>query len=172
MTFFRAAFAEAERELAIGLNTRTVNTCKRLLEAFGPTLRCRDCYHPDYRALLSHRIFFKKPEGAVTGTWDTPHEINFDKVVEFADQQASDLIDGFVAKLNEKLGDLDAAVVRRASSRGAFTISGQKNDHAVTVEQQVVIKVSKHGLWYAQFPARIYVDGKFTPASKYEAAIA
>lgn len=78
---------------------------------------------------------------------------------------------GFVAKLIEKLGDIE---VRDLTFFGGadFTINARHNGHNIRVDQQTVYKYSARGSLYCQFPARIYVDGKFTPAARYDEAVA
>ncbi len=77
----------------------------------------------------------------------------------------------YTAKLVRKLGDNGNWQVARVGN-GSFTITGEVNGHKVAVEQQVVFKISSKGTPFNQFPARIYVDGKFTPEKEYEEAVA
>lgn len=170
MPIFKDAFAAIEAELADRLIAKTTRTCELLLEKYGPSLNPRSNGFSHDATLAAHRTFFTRIN-------QNDYSINADKTIDhdriktLCTDSAANLIDGFVAKLNAKLGDLDDAVVRRASAGGEFSITGTRNGKSVHVEQQTVIKVSSRGVWFAQFPARIYVDGKFTPASKYQAAI-
>lgn len=102
-----------------------------------------------------------RPTGAVKADW----------LRKNAEQNADAQIAAFAAKLQKKLGalgDFQATFTRGAD----FTVTGTRNGHRVVVEQQTVFKVSSNGTPFNQFPARIYVDGKFTPAAEYEAAVA
>jgi hypothetical protein len=85
------------------------------------------------------------------------------KAAEFGEDQVA----GFVAKLEKKLGDLTAVELIRAGN-GEFVIAGKLGDRAVRVDQQVVFKVSSKGTFFLQWPARIYVEGKFTPEKAFK----
>lgn len=74
-------------------------------------------------------------------------------------------------KIESKLGELDDATVQ--SFGGCrYTIYGTRAGKKVAIEQDVIVKSSTKGLLFNQFPARIYVDGKFTSEAKYKAAFA
>lgn len=88
-----------------------------------------------------------------------------------AEENAAAQIAEFAAKLTKKLGELGEFEAKFARG-GDFTVTGTRNGHKVRVEQQTVFKVSSHGKPFNQFPARIYVDGNFTPAKDYETAVA
>lgn len=97
--------------------------------------------------------------------------VKADRLRKNAEQNADAQIAAFAAKLERKLGTLGDFTA--TFTRGAdFTITGTRNGHSIVVEQQTVFKVSSSGTPFNQFPARIYVDGKFTPAARYEAAVA
>jgi hypothetical protein len=72
------------------------------------------------------------------------------------------------AKITDKLGELDSAEVRHLDGY-RFAVTGNKADRKVRIEQDMIINVSSKGTLFNQFPARIYVDGKFTSAAKYAA---
>lgn len=55
---------------------------------------------------------------------------------------------------------------------GSMTIHGRLGTRKVRVQQDTIVKRSKHGQIYFQWPARIYVDGKFTPEAAYKALCA
>jgi hypothetical protein len=71
-------------------------------------------------------------------------------------------------KIAAKLGELDNAEVRHLDGY-RFAVTGSKGDRKVHIEQDMIVNVSSRGTLFNQFPARIYVDGKFTPAAKYAA---
>lgn len=75
------------------------------------------------------------------------------------------------AKIESKLGNLELAVVSRHQGMN-FTIVGRRNGHSVAIEQDMIVKSSTRGLLFNQFPARIYVDGKFMAEKKYHAMFA
>lgn len=80
---------------------------------------------------------------------------------------AEQTVAAFVAKLTAKLGALTDVEVKRADG-ATFMITGKLGDRLVTVKQQQVLKFSTHGTPFHQWPARIYVDGKFTPEAAFK----
>lgn len=99
------------------------------------------------------------------------YTIREDYLAKKCDQYADDAVAGNIAKLVQKLGDLDNCELT-FGGLGDFGLKGTKGDHKVVVEQQTVFKVSKNGQLFNQWPARIYVDGKFTSAADYADAVA
>jgi hypothetical protein len=55
----------------------------------------------------------------------------------------------------------------RALDGARFRIVGIKNDRSICIEQDRIVNVSPKGTLFNQFPARIYVNGKFTSAAAY-----
>lgn len=70
-------------------------------------------------------------------------------------------------KIDAKIGDLENVSIKKWSGCN-FLISGHRNGKAVAIDQNIVTKASPRGRLFNQFPARIYVDGKFTSESKYK----
>jgi hypothetical protein len=75
------------------------------------------------------------------------------------------------AKINAKLGDLENVQIKQFQG-ASFLISGHRKNHAVAIDQDMILKSSSRGTLFNQFPARIYVDGKFTSEKKYHAMFA
>lgn len=94
-----------------------------------------------------------------------------DFLAKDAKQIAEDSVLGFVAKLIKKVGDIKMTDLEFRGGAD-FSIRADVNGHAVCIEQQTVYKLTKSWTLYCQFPARIYVDGKFTPAAKFDEAVA
>ena len=94
-----------------------------------------------------------------------------DVLAKEAKQIAEDSVLGFVAKLISKVGDLKMTDLQFRGGAD-FTIRADANGHDVCIEQQTVYKMTQSWALYCQFPARIYVDGKFTPAAKFKEAVA
>lgn len=91
-----------------------------------------------------------------------------DRLSRFAAALSADLADEVLAKVDAKIGELDQPCVRRVSGAN-FVITGAKAGRAVRIEQNQIINVSVKGKLFNQYPSRIYVDGKFTPATKFAA---
>lgn len=121
-----------------------------------------------YRAVAS---FIKVADGHLSARTGTPMVLNEERLAKKAKELGEDSVLGFVHKLIVKLGNIEMTDLDfRGGSN--FTIRATKNGHEVRVAQQTVYKMSRQWTHYCQFPARIYVDGKFTPAAKFEAATA
>jgi hypothetical protein len=70
-------------------------------------------------------------------------------------------------KTNEKLGKLEDATLVN-DSQGDVVVSGIRDGKKVVLNQQRILKRSKNGVLFHQFPARLYVDGKFTTEAAYK----
>ena len=121
------------------------------------------------RAFRQCQRYVKSASGF--GRYGDEVKISEDFLAKEAAQFAEDAVMGFVAKLVSKVGDIKMTNLR-FQGNGRFQIDGFTNGHDVRVEQDVVYKVNKQYNLYCQWPARIYVDGKFTPAAKFDAAVA
>jgi hypothetical protein len=111
--------------------------------------------------------FAKFEHGGSTGRSGDPMVRNPERIDGFAQKCAEDQVAGFVAKLEKKLCDLtDCEVVDVKGP--SFVIRGNVGNRHVVVRQDIILKRSSKGTLFNQFPARIYVDGKFTPESKFK----
>ena len=97
---------------------------------------------------------------------DGTYSLNEQRLDKFAADLASDMADEVLGKVDAKVGELTNPNVIRVSGAN-FVIIGTKNDRAVRIEQNQIINVSSKGKLFNQYPSRIYVDGKFTPATKF-----
>lgn len=69
-------------------------------------------------------------------------------------------------KTNSKLEDIEDAVL--VSKHGAdIHIAGVRKGMVIDLHQQMIVQCSVKGLLFNQFPARIYVDGKFMSEHAY-----
>lgn len=103
--------------------------------------------------------------------YNSDGELDGERLAKKAKEFGEDTVLGFVAKLISKLGDIEMTNLHFMGG-GDFTIHGTANGHAIRVDQQTVYKLDSRDKPYCQFPARIYVDGKFTPAAQFKDAIA
>lgn len=74
-------------------------------------------------------------------------------------------------KMWQKLGaleDVTVSDVSRAATNGFLTITGKHGDDKVVIEQQRILNVSRLGTLFHQFPAHIYVNGKFKSENEYK----
>jgi len=71
-------------------------------------------------------------------------------------------------KMLTKLVDIDDVIVSEPNNGGNITINGSRCNNNIYIEQQRIINVSKLGTVFHQFPARIYVNGKFYSEAGYK----
>lgn len=74
-------------------------------------------------------------------------------------------------KACEKLGPLEDASVT-FDAEGGCIVSGWRERREIVMMQQRVFKASKNGKDFTQYPARIYVNGEYTPDAIYQALFA
>lgn len=123
----------------------------------------------DSYRFISRFLSTIKEEGKSPYRWGAPVELNEERLLKEAQRYGEDAVAGFVAKLTKKLSDLEDVDLHFVSTgSGEFTISGCLGDRVVKVEQTQVLKVSSRGTPFCQWPARIYVDGKFTSEAEFK----
>ena len=96
------------------------------------------------------------------------YELNAAKVAKVASEAATATIKQWEAKLVAKLADLEGGEAVRTVGSMGFMIKGRKGDAHIGVEQTMIVNYSSKGKLFNQFPARIYVDGKFTSEAAYK----
>lgn len=96
------------------------------------------------------------------------YALNEQSLDKFSDKLANEMADELMLKIQTKVGQLENPNVVYVSGAN-FVITGTKAGKHVRMEQNQIINVSVKGKLFNQFPSRIYVDNKFTPASKFEA---
>jgi hypothetical protein len=123
---------------------------------------------------FSFRDYSKHSLAARFITWENDHMapgaagvVNTKWLDKNAQDFANDQVDSFIVKIEGKIGHL-TAVTLELHGNGTFTIQGMHGSEQVCVEQQVVLKTSSKGTFFLQWPARIYVNGTFTPEAKFK----
>jgi hypothetical protein len=94
--------------------------------------------------------------------------IDDERLARNAALYADATVESWLGKIQSKIGDLEEAQVHRLDGM-RFEIAGFKNGKSVRIDQDMIINQSSKGKLFNQFPARIYVNGKFTPETKYKA---
>lgn len=79
--------------------------------------------------------------------------------------------DAWRKKLNGKLPGAKVSKVTFAVN-GRIVVEAQCGGFTVVLHQQPVHKWNLHGTRFVQWPARIYVDGQFTPEAKFKRMLA
>lgn len=160
------ALAAAIETFRPELETLYANQARRIAESilkdFGPTLR--GVYNS--RDVRTFQAWVQPILSADGDRINSNQFIDDAKLARFAAQQADACITSWSQKISGKLGDLEDATINRLNGY-TYSISGHRGGRAVTIEQQLIVKSSSKGTVFNQFPARIYVEGKFTPEKKY-----
>ena len=159
MTDFETAFALHVENIEALYKRRIMRQINRLAADDGtlraPAMREYSAYLPGIRYLRPRRKYESMRLGAEL-------VIATDFLDKEARQFAEDQVARCIAKLRRKVEGIDALDVRL---RGVceFTLRGTApGGEQIVVEQQSALKVSSRNTLYMQWPARIYVDGKFT----------
>lgn len=168
MTTIAAALEAIRPELADRYAAQVRRLFDNMVERHGPTLKgIYNCwtFARSYSQLVSPVL--DSVENKIYGDKFINEErlaIRAAKYAEIASQE-------WLKKIEAKLGELEnAEVTSHAGAR--FTIKGERAGHSIVIEQDIIVKSSTKGLLFNQFPARIYVDGKFTSEAKYKKAFA
>ena len=134
----------------------------RLVEKFGPTMsnvaNSRE-YH-----VWSETV--RKCCDRSNDRTNATYSLSESRLESFAAAVANGMADEVLAKVNAKVGELGNGEVHRVGGAD-FVITGTKHGLEVRIEQNQIINCSVKGKLFNQYPSRIYVDGKFTPATKF-----
>jgi hypothetical protein len=98
---------------------------------------------------------------------DAKHQLVTALVQDAAAAYAEGVAQSLQSKIMGKAGDLKEPNVSHLTGSN-FRIHGKLGSKAVTIEQNTIINVSPLGKLFNQFPARIYVDGKFMSEAAYK----
>lgn len=140
------------------INARVRHQFEAIIAKFGPSIK--GVYNS------TDGLVWKESVSLCCDRNDDAYSLSEERLARFAAVLADEMADEVLAKVDAKVGELvDAEVIR---VRGAdFRILGTKKESRVMIEQQQILNVSSRGKLFNQFPSRIYVNGKFTPAAKF-----
>ena len=158
---------ELKNELVAEFKSQIISSVKfqfnRLHEIFGPTFR--GVYNSKHYSLWSLTV--RPCTKRLGDRMNDEIVLCEDNMNVYAQEQAELFADELIAKVNVKAGELTESKVLRVSGAN-FRITGMKDDKKVMIEQNQIINVSVKGKLFNQFPARIYVDGKFHSAAAFK----
>jgi len=163
-TALAAAIETFRPELEMLYSNQARRIAANILNDFGPTLR--GVYNSD-----AVRIFRAWVQPIISADGDqmaSNYFVDDAKLIKFSNEQAAACIDLWVEKISSKLGDIEDADIKKLNGY-VYSIAGKRQGKRVFIEQQLIVKSSSKGTIFNQFPARIYVDGKFTSEKKYHA---
>lgn len=171
MTTLAAAFASIKPDLAAFYDQHVRRTLGSLQRELGPALRGignsrrYSEWQEIARVCRAHRID--------AGMRVVDYFIDEAKLAAAAAEYAETAAEAFRGKIEAKLGEIEGASFEYQRDGIRFVITGFRAGRRVMVEQTVVVKAGpRSGRLFAQFPARIYLDGKFTPEAAYKRAFA
>lgn len=166
-----AAFNALKPALAARYISQVRSSFSSIVEKFGPAARgvYNSTYAGNYKSLVAPNVNRVSENGIV----NAGAEIYLDevKLALNAERYADEVAAAWLDKINAKLGELENTEIKHFGGC-CFLISGHRGGKAVAIDQNVILKASTNGKLFNQFPARIYVDGKFTSEKKYHALFA
>lgn len=98
---------------------------------------------------------------------DSGRGLDADKLAAAGQRYADDVANAMRGKIMDKAGDLGSPELRHLSGMN-FSLTGTLGGKKVLIEQNTIVNVSPLGTMFNQYPARIYIDGKFTPEAQYK----
>lgn len=99
-----------------------------------------------------------------------PYIIDEEKLEKNSQEYAEGTAYQWYGKMVSKLGDLDSVDIHYIQG-GNLVLTGNRGSVKIRIDQQRIFKTSYLGTPFHQWPARIYVDGKFTPEAAYKKLI-
>ena len=153
-------------QIAASYEASVIRTYDSMVAKLGPTLRNVSNEWGFARAWTNLVGQYVRREG---NKMNGATSIDAERLAKGAAAYAAMIVAEWNVKVTAKLECLEDARLLRANVNGAsFVITGTRDGKKITIEQIIVHKVSTKGTPFCQFPARIYVDGKFTSEAAYK----
>jgi hypothetical protein len=144
------------------------NELTAVLAAHAP--RIAEYYREQTRRLFARHALLalinQIADRAQSSSVSEPYTLNEEKLAAYADNAAKELVSAWIGKIEQKVGELESPEVCHVNDY-AYLITGTRCGHAVSINQNMIINVSKRGVMFNQFPARITLDGKKISAAAY-----
>lgn len=161
-----AAFAEHRPTLVSVYVRQTEYVFERCVAALGPDLKN---VHNSWEWAKTYNKMLHpvtKREGADIRGRGGRYVIVPQILNAHADSYADDVIQAWSGKIQAKMGELETATVARMDG-ARFLIVGSRGGHKIEIQQDMTISHKGHTV-FNQFPARIYIDGKFHSEAAYK----
>lgn len=154
-----AAVDARKPELAAEYGTFVERQFNHMVDALGPKL---EGLHEE-----KNKHWLRFHENTTRALMTREYQIDQAKLAQRAAQYADNVADAMRGKIMDKAGELDEPVITHMRGMD-FRLTGTMGGKKVLIEQNTIVNVSPLGTMFNQFPARIYVDGKFTPEAKFK----
>jgi hypothetical protein len=169
MNAIKTALTGQKPALVAAFTARINHAFSQMQEKFGPTMG--GIYNSNQYKFWSETVRpccdVNKVAGDVSG-FKSFYTLNESAIAKRAEVYATATVEAWEAKIIGKMQELQNAECRYLSGV-SFRITGTRGDKKVSIEQDMILNVSSKGTLFNQFPARIYVEGKFTSEAKYKA---
>jgi hypothetical protein len=172
-TELKAALEARAPEFAADYARRTRSIFEQMVRDHGPTLKRihnSNRWARTYSGWIARVVTASKYDPMV-GFDSYEYSIDEAKLAKVADEYGRNLVLAWYAKIMAKTEGLANVEIAYVSGTG-YVIKGEKAGRKVSIEQSMIMNVSSRGTLFNQFPARIYVDGKFTSEAKFKKEIA
>jgi hypothetical protein len=116
---------------------------------------------------LRHYTYMVDENGEKTTRYTMNYRIDHARIEAASLRYAQDQVNVFKTKLMTKLADLTDIHQLHLSGLN-FSFQGMLGEQRVRVEQTTVLKCSKNGKLFNQWPCRIYVNGKFMSEAAFK----
>ena len=164
----RTALEAEKPTLRAYYNDLIIRLFNGMVQRHGPKLKGIYNSHDvrTYRGSVQHLITWTNVE---RGCLSKDSEATLDpvKLAAAANRYADETVELWIGKIQGKVGGLTDAEIKRLA-RVSYCITGKRGDRKVLIHQSCIVNVSSKGTVFNQFPARIYVDGKFTSEANYK----
>lgn len=170
----------ARRERALIPPTKLSALVKDAVEAHKPTVAAA---YTDYVKLQYDRMVADLGEGLKGATnsrrWtrfysntmrpllDSERKLSDSAVQAHAKAYADYVAEAMQGKIMGKAGELEQPEVKHMDGMN-FVLTGELGGRKVSISQNTILNSSPLGTLFNQFPARIYVDGKFTSEAEFK----
>ncbi len=95
------------------------------------------------------------------------YSLDKEKMQKNGDAYASVTLLQWEEKIKNKLENLEDAELKHLNGY-SFEMVGKREGKEIRITQSMIVNVSPKGIVFNQFPAKIYVDGKFTSEANYK----
>jgi hypothetical protein len=165
----KAALEEYKPTIEDRYKSYVTSMLENLKKLFGPKLQgvANSKYYSVYESIRGNIKLVKENENDYRPSAIGEYFIDEDRINRGATLYAERTIESWLGKIQSKMGDLADAKVHRLNDM-RFEIEGARNGRSVRIDQDMIINQSSKGKLFNQFPARIYVDGKFFSEAKYK----